>query len=196
MEVNPSFPAKTVPEFIAYAKANPGKITMATSGTGTIAQMWGELFKIAAGVELISVPYRGGSGPALSDLIGGQVDVTFDPIPSSIEFIKAGRLRALGVTSSVRVEQLPEVPAIAEYVRGYDAVGWVGIGAPKNTPPEIIEKLNKAIATALADPELKRRIVELGATVVFTSPVEFAALVVKDVEKWGNVIRTANIKPD
>jgi tripartite-type tricarboxylate transporter receptor subunit TctC len=196
MEVKPSFPAKTVSEFIAYAKANPGKITMATSGTGTIAQMWGELFKMATGVDLISVPYRGGSGPALSDLLGGQVDVTFDPIPSSIEFIRAGKLRALGVTSAMRVEQLPEVPTIGEFVGHYDAIGWNGIGAPKNTPPEIIEKLNKAIATALADPELKGRIVELGATVVVTSPAEFATLVVKDVEKWGNVIRTANIKAD
>jgi len=196
MEVNPSFPAKTVPEFITYAKAHPGKITMATSGTGSIAQMWGELFKMAAGVDLISVPYRGGSGPALTDLIGGQVDVTFDPIPSSIEFIKAGKLRALGVTSAMRAEQLPEVPTIGEFVRNYDAIGWNGIGAPKNTPPEIIEKLNKEIGTALADPELKARIAELGATVVVTSPAEFATLVAKDVEKWGNVIRTANIKVD
>jgi tripartite-type tricarboxylate transporter receptor subunit TctC len=196
MEVNPLFPAKTVPEFIAYAKANPGKITMATAGTGTIPQMWGELFKMAAGVDLISVPYRGGSSPALTDLIGGQVDVTFDPIPGSIEFIKAGKLRALGVTSAMRVEQLPEVPTIGEFVRGYDAIGWNGIGAPRNTPPEIIEKLNKEIATALADPNLKARIAELGATVVVTSPEEFASLIAKDVEKWGNVIRTANIKPD
>jgi tripartite-type tricarboxylate transporter receptor subunit TctC len=196
MEVNPSFPAKTVPEFITYAKAHPGKITMATSGTGSIAQMWGELFKMAAGVDLISVPYRGGSGPALTDLIGGQVDVTFDPIPSSIEFIKAGKLRALGVTSAMRAEQLPDVPTIGEFVRNYDAIGWIGIGAPKNTPPEIIEKLNKEIGTALADPELKARIAELGATVVVTSPAEFATLVAKDVEKWGNVIRTVNIKVD
>jgi tripartite-type tricarboxylate transporter receptor subunit TctC len=196
MEVNPSFPAKTVPEFIAYAKANPGRITMATSGTGSIAQMWGELFKAAAGVDLISVPYRGGSGPALSDLIGGQVDVTFDPIPSSIEFIRAGKLRALGVTSAMRVRQLLEVPTIGEFVRNYEAVGWNGIGAPKNTPPEIIAKLNKAVAVALADPEMKRRIAELGATVAVTSPAEFTTLVVKDIEKWGNVIRTANIKAD
>jgi len=196
MEVNPSFPAKTVPEFITYAKAHPGKITMATSGTGSIAQMWGELFKMAAGVDLISVPYRGGSLPALTDLIGGQVDVTFDPIPSSIEFIKTGKLRALGVTSAMRAEQLPDVPTIGEFVRNYDAIGWNGIGAPKNTPPEIIERLNKEIGTALADPELKARIAELGATVVVTSPAEFAILVAKDVEKWGNVIRTANIKVD
>jgi tripartite-type tricarboxylate transporter receptor subunit TctC len=155
-----------------------------------------ELFKMAAGVDLISVPYRGGSSPALTDLIGGQVDVTFDPIPGSIEFIKAGKLRALGVTSATRVEQLPEVPTIGEFVRGYDAIGWNGIGAPKNTPAEIIEKLNKEIATALADPNLKARIAELGATVVVTSPEEFASLIARDVEKWGNVIRTANIKPD
>jgi len=158
--------------------------------------MWGELFKMAAGVDLISVPYRGGSGPLLTDLIGGQVDVTFDPIPSSIEFIKAGKLRALGVTSASRVEQLPGVPSIGEFVGNYDAIGWNGIGVPKNTPPQIIEKLNKEIATALADDKLKARIVELSATVIVTSPTEFAALIDKDVKKWGNVIRTANIKPD
>jgi tripartite-type tricarboxylate transporter receptor subunit TctC len=196
MEVNPSFPARTVPEFIAYAKANPGKFTMATAGTGTIPQMWGELFKMAAGVDLISVPYRGGSGPALSDLIGGQVDVTFDPIPGSIEFIRSGKLRALGVTSAKRVEQLPEVPTIGEFVRDYDAIGWNGIGAPKKTPPEVIEKLNRAIAAALADPKLKERIAELGATALVTSPAQFAALIAKDVEKWANVIRIANIKAD
>ena len=196
MEVNPLFPARTVPEFIAYAKANPGKLTMATAGTGTIPQMWGQLFKIAAGVDLISVPYRGGSGPALTDLIGGQVDVTFDPIPGSIEFIKAGKLRALGVTSARRVEQLPEVPTIGQFVPGYDAIGWNGIGVPKNTPPEIIKTLNTEIATALADPKFRARINELGATVAITSPAEFGALIAKDVEKWGNVIRTANIKPE
>jgi tripartite-type tricarboxylate transporter receptor subunit TctC len=196
MEVNASFPARTVPEFIAYAKAHPGKITMATAGSGSIGQMWGELFKMAAGVDLISVPYRGGSGPLLTDLIGGQVDVTFDPIPSSIEFIKAGKLRALGVTSALRVEQLPEVPTIGEFVGDYDAIGWNGIGVPKNTPPEIIEKLNKEIVAALADAKLRARIVELSATVVVTSPAEFATLIDKDVKKWRNVIRTANIKPD
>jgi tripartite-type tricarboxylate transporter receptor subunit TctC len=196
MEVNASFPARTVPEFIAYAKAHPGKITMATAGSGSIGQMWGELLKMAAGVDLISVPYRGGSGPLLTDLIGGQVDVTFDRIPSSIEFIKAGKLRALGVTSALRVEQLPEVPTIGEFVGDYDAIGWNGIGVPKNTPPEIIEKLNKEIVAALADAKLRARIVELSATVVVTSPAEFATLIDKDVKKWRNVIRTANIKPD
>jgi tripartite-type tricarboxylate transporter receptor subunit TctC len=194
MEVNTSFPAKTVPEFIAYAKANPGKLTMATAGTGSIPQMWGERFKMAAGVDLISVPYTGGSTQSLPDLIGGQVDLTFDPIPSSIEFIRSGKLRALGVTSAMRIEQLPEVPTIGEFLRNYDAIGWNGIGAPKNTPPEIIEKLSKEIATALADPKIKARIAGFGATVVVTSPAEFAGLIDKDVEKWSNVIRTANIK--
>jgi tripartite-type tricarboxylate transporter receptor subunit TctC len=196
MEVNPSFPAKTVPEFIAYAKANPAKITMATAGAGSIPQMWGELFKMAAGIDLLAVPYRGGTGPVLSDLIGGQVDVTFDPIPGSIEFIRAGKVRALGVTTAKRVEQLPDVPTIGEFVRDYDAIGWNGIAAPKNTPPEIIDKLNKEIATALADPKLKSRITELGGTVVVTSPAEFAALIAKDIERWGKVIRAANIKPE
>jgi tripartite-type tricarboxylate transporter receptor subunit TctC len=158
--------------------------------------MWGELFKIAAGIDLIPVPYRGGSGPVLADLIGGQVQVTFDPVPSSIEYIRVGKLRALAVTSTMRVEQLPDVPTIGEFVRGYDAIGWNGIGVPKKTPPEIIEKLNKEIATALANSNLKARITELGATVAVTSPQEFGALIGKDIEKWGNVIRAANIKLD
>jgi tripartite-type tricarboxylate transporter receptor subunit TctC len=196
MEVNPSFSAKTVPEFVAYAKANPGKITMATAGNGSVPHIWGELFKMMAGVDLVPVPYRGGSGPALSDLIGGQVDVTFDPVLSSIEFVKAGKLRALGVTTAKRLEQLPEVSTVGEFVPGYEAVAWNGIGAPKNTPPEIIEKLNKEIARALADPRLKARIAELGASVFVTSPAEFANIIIKDVEKWGNVIRAANIKAD
>lgn len=194
MEVNMSFPARTVPEFIAYAKANPGKLTMATAGTGSIPQMWGELFKMAAGVDFISVPYR--SGITLPDLVGGQVDLTFDPVPGSIEFIRSGKLRPLGVTSAMRVEQLPQVPAIGEFLRDYDAIGWNGIGVPRSTPPEIIEKLNRAMAKALADPKLQAQIAELGATAVVTSPAQFAALIAKDVEKWGKVIQAANIKVD
>jgi tripartite-type tricarboxylate transporter receptor subunit TctC len=151
---------------------------------------------MAAGVDLISVPYRGGSGPALTDLIGGQVQVMFDTLPSSIEFIKAGKLRALAVTSAERVEQLPEVPTIGEFVRGYDAIGWNGIGAPKNTPPEIIEKLNKEIATALADPNLKMRFAELGAAPMSMTPSEFGKFVVDDTEKWGKVVKFAGIKPE
>lgn len=196
MEVNPIFPAKTVPEFIAHAKANPGKITMATAGIGTVPHIWGEWFKMLAGVNLITVPYRGGSGPALSDLIGGQIDVTFDPILSSIEFVKAGKLRALAVTTAKRLEQLPEIPTVSEFVPGYEADAWTGIAAPKNTPPEIIDKLNRAIGAALADPKVKARIAELGAAVVATSPADFAKLIVKDIEKWGKVIRAANIKAD
>lgn len=196
MEVNPIFPAKTVSEFIAHAKANPGKITMATAGAGTVPHIWGEWFKMLAGVDLITVPYRGGSGPALSDLIGGQIDVTFDPILSSIEFVKAGKLRALAVTTARRLEQLPKVPTVGEFVPGYEGDAWTGIGAPKNTPPEIIDKLSTAIRTALADPKVNTRIAELGATAVATSPAEFAQIITRDIEKWGKVIRAANIKAD
>jgi len=196
MEVNPSFPAKTVPEFIAYAKANPGKVTMATSGSGSVGHLWGELFKMMAGVDLIAVPYRGGSGPLLTDLIGGQVQVAFDPLASSMEFVKAGKLRALGVTTAERSEILPGVPSIGEFVPGYDAPAWAGVGAPKNTPAEIIDKLNKEINAALADPKMKARIAELGNAVLVKSPTDFGQFVVKDTEKWGQVIRAANIKAD
>jgi tripartite-type tricarboxylate transporter receptor subunit TctC len=196
MEVSPSFPATTLPEFIAYARANPGKVTMATSGSGSVGHLWGELFKMMAGVDLIAVPYRGGSGPLLTDLIGGQVQVAFDPLPSSMEFVKAGKLRALGVTTAERSEMLPSVPTIDEFVPGYDAPAWLGIGAPKNTPAEIIIRLNKEINAALADAKMKARIAELGAAVLIKSPTDFAQFVVKDTEKWAKVIRTANIKAD
>jgi tripartite-type tricarboxylate transporter receptor subunit TctC len=196
MEVNPSFPAKTVPEFIAYAKANPAKITMATSGSGSVPHLWGELFKMMAGVDLIAVPYRGGSGPALTDLMGGQVQVTFDPLPSSMEFVKTGKLRALAVTTAERSEILPEVPAIGEFVPGYEAPAWLGIGAPKNTSIEIIDKLNKEINAALADPKMRGRIADLGAAAFVKSRTDFAQFVLKDTEKWAKVIRAANIKVD
>jgi tripartite-type tricarboxylate transporter receptor subunit TctC len=196
MEVNPAFPAKTVPEFITYAKANPGKLTMATSGSGSPPHIWGELFKIMAGVDLTPVPYRGGSGPALADLMGGQVDVTFDPLLSSTEFIKAGKLRALAITSATRSEKLPQVPTVGEFVPGYEAGAWLGIGAPKNTPPEIIDKLNKEINAALADPKMKVRLADLGGTALVNSPTDFAQLIAKDAEKWGKVVRTANIRLD
>jgi tripartite-type tricarboxylate transporter receptor subunit TctC len=196
MEVNPAFPAKTVPEFITYAKAHPGKLTMATSGSGSPPHIWGELFKIMAGVDLIPVPYRGGSGPALADLIGGQVDVTFDPLLSSIEFVKAGKLRALAITTATRSEMLPQVPTVGEFVPGYEAGAWLGIGAPKNTPPEIIEKLNNEINAILGDPKMKARLAELGGTALVNSPADFARLIAKDAEKWGKVIRAANIKLD
>jgi tripartite-type tricarboxylate transporter receptor subunit TctC len=196
MEVGPSFPGRTLPEFIAYAKANPGRMTMATSGGGSLPHIWGELFKMTAGVDLIPVPYRGGSGPAITDLIGGQVDVTFDPLLSSMEFIKAGKLHALAVTGANRSELLPQVPAIAEFMPGYEAGAWLGIGAPRTTPPEIVGRLNAEIGAALADPRLRARIAELGGTVLASSPADFAQLIVKDTEKWGKVIRTANIRPE
>jgi tripartite-type tricarboxylate transporter receptor subunit TctC len=195
MVVAPEFPAKTVLEFVAYAKANPAKVAMATAGSGSGPHILGEMFRMMAGVDMVPIPYRS-SVPALADLMGGQVQVMFDTLPSSIEFIKAGKLRALGVATAKRIEQLLEVPTIGEFVSGYEGVTWGGIGAPKNTAPEIIDKLNKEVAMALADPKLKARITELGATVFVTSPADFAKLIVRDTEKWGKVIRAANIKAD
>jgi tripartite-type tricarboxylate transporter receptor subunit TctC len=196
MEVNPSFPATTLPELIAYVKANPGKVTMATAGSGSVGHLWGELFKMMAGVDLIPVPYRGGSGPALTDLMGGQVQVTFDPLPLSMEFVKAGKLQALAVTAAARSEILPQVPTIGDFVPGYEAEAWLGIGAPKNTPPGIVARLNKEINAALADPKMQKRIADLGAAPLVKSPTDFAQFVVKDTEKWAKVIRLANIKAD
>jgi tripartite-type tricarboxylate transporter receptor subunit TctC len=196
MEVNPSFPAKTIPEFIAYAKASPGKVAMATSGSGSPPHIWGELFKMMAGVDLIAVPYRAGSGPALTDLMAGQVHVTFDSLLSSIEFIKAGKLRALGMTTVKRSSMLPDVPAINEFVPGYEAGAWLGIGAPKNTPLQIVEKLNQEINAALNDAKMMTRLADLGGTPLVNSPMDFARLIAKDAEKWGRVIRTGNIKLD
>ncbi len=193
MEVNPSFPAQTVPKFITYAKANPGKINMASAGNGTTTQMAGELFKMMAGVNLTHVPYRG-SPQAITDLLGGQVQVMFDVMASSIEHIKAGKLRALAVTTAIRSDALPDIPAVSEFVSGYEAISWGGIGAPKNTPDEIIEKLNAAINAGLADSNMKARIADLGAVPMPTSPAEFGSLIAADTEKWGKVIRAANIK--
>jgi tripartite-type tricarboxylate transporter receptor subunit TctC len=193
MVVHPSFPAKTIPEFIAYAKANPGKINMANPGTGTSPHMSGQLFKMMAGVDLIDVPYRGGA-PALTDLIGGQVQVMFDPTTSMVEPIRAGRLRALAVTTATRSEALPDVPTVGEFVSGYEASSWFGVGAPKNTPAEIVNKLNKEINAALSDPKMKARLGDLGGTVLVGSPAQFARLIEDETEKWGKVIRAANIK--
>jgi tripartite-type tricarboxylate transporter receptor subunit TctC len=195
MEVNPSFPAKTVPEFIAYAKANPGKLNMATGGSGTASHMAGELFKMMAGVDLVPVPYRS-SGPALTDLMGGQVQVMFDPVPSSIELIGAGKLRPLAVTTAMRLDVLPNVPTVGDFLPGYEASGWQGVGAPKNTPPEIVEKLNKEINTALADPRMKARLAELGGTVLPGSPADFGKLIADETEKWAKVVKFAGIKPE
>jgi tripartite-type tricarboxylate transporter receptor subunit TctC len=194
MEVNPSFPAKTVPEFIAYAKANPGKVTVATSGVGSPPHIAEELFKIMTGVQLNAVPYSAGSAPVLTDLMGGWVDVTFDPLLTSIEYIRSEKLRALAVTTASRAEMLPNVPTVAEFIPGYEANTWVGIGVPKNTPTEIIDRLNKEINAALADPHMKSRLADLGASTFAASAAEFQAFIVKDTDKWAKVIRTAGIK--
>jgi tripartite-type tricarboxylate transporter receptor subunit TctC len=193
--VNPSVPAKTVPEFIAYAKANPGKINMATAGNGSPPHIYGELFKAMAGVDLAPVPYRGGA-PALTDLLGGQVQVMFESVLSSIAYIRAGKLRALAVTSGTRSAALPDVPTVGEFVPGYEASGWFGIGAPKDTPAEIVDKINREITSGLADPKIKERLAALGGVPLPMTPAEFGKLIADETEKWGKVIRAANIKPD
>jgi tripartite-type tricarboxylate transporter receptor subunit TctC len=194
MVVNPSVPAKTVPEFIAYAKANPGKLSMASGGNGSAGQVAGELFKMMAGVDMVHVPYRGGA-PAMTDLLGGQVQVYFGPMPSSIEYIKTGKLRALAVTTATRLEALPDVPTVGDFVPGYEASSVFGLGAPRNTPAEIVDKLNKEINAGLADPKIKARLADLGGSVLALSPVDFGKLIAEETEKWGKVIRAANIKP-
>ena len=193
MEVSPSVPAKTVAEFIAYAKSNPGKIAMASGGTGSASHVGGELFKLMTGVDMLHVPYRGGS-PALTDLIGGQVQVMFSPLPELIGAIKAGNVRALAVASAARSEALPEVPTVADSVPGFDASTWQGIGAPRNTPAEIVERLNKEINAVLADPKIKARLAELGSVPTPMSPAAFENLIVAETAKWGKVIRAADIK--
>ena len=195
MVVNPSFPAKTVPEFIAYAKANPGGINMASGGTGSSNQMSGELFKMLAGVNLVHVPYRG-AGPALPDLISGQVQVMFVAITSSIEYIKAGTLRALGVTTTARSEALPDVPTIADFVPGYEDSNWWGFGAPKATPAASVDKLNKEVNAALDDPKMKTRLADLGGVALPGSPAEFGKLIATETEKWAKVIKFAGIKAE
>jgi tripartite-type tricarboxylate transporter receptor subunit TctC len=195
MEVNLSVPARTGPEFIAYAKANPGKISMATGGLGSGPHVFGELFKKMTGLDLLTVHYRG-TGPAIPDLIGGQVQVMFDLAASSVELIRAGRLRPLGVTTATRIDALPDVPPIADFVPGYEASAWQGIGAPKNTPVEIIDKLNKEINAALADPAFRARLIDLGASPFATSPAEFSQFTVEFTEKWAKIIRAANIKAE
>src|SRR5215510_1792090 len=181
LEVNPSFPAKTIPEFIAHAKANPGKLTMASPGSGTGPHMAGELFKMMAGVDLVHVPYRG-SAPALTDLMGGQVQVTFGPLTSSIQYVRAGKLRALAVTSASRSDALPDVPTVGDFVPGYEATGWFGLSVPRSTPAEIIDKLNAEINAALADPTVKTRLSELGATPLAGTPAEFGRLIADETE--------------
>jgi tripartite-type tricarboxylate transporter receptor subunit TctC len=195
LEVNPQVPIKTVAEFIAYAKANPGKLNVGTAGNGSPPHMFAELFKYMAGVDITVVGYRGG-GPALVDLLGGQLQVMFEGITSSIGYLRAGKLRPLGVTSPKRVAVLPDVPPIADTVPGYDAVGWFGLGAPKGTPKPIIDLLSKEIAAGLADPTMQAKMADLGAEPMPMGPQELGKLLVDETEKWGKVIRAANIKLD
>jgi tripartite-type tricarboxylate transporter receptor subunit TctC len=195
MEVHPSVPAKTVPEFIAYAKANPGRINMASPGIGSGTQIAYELFKMMTGVNLMHVPYRG-AGPALIDMLGGQVQVTFVAMSSSLEYVRTGKLRVLAVTTATRVPALPAIPTVAEFVPGYEFITWTGIGAPKNTPAEIIDKLNKEINAALADPKMEARLADLGGTPLPGSSVDFGKFIAAETEKWGKVIRAANIKAE
>jgi tripartite-type tricarboxylate transporter receptor subunit TctC len=195
MEVHPAVPTTTVPEFIAYAKANPGRVNMASAGIGSSPHLYGELFKVMAGVNLVTVHYRG-SGPALPDLLGGQVQVMFDSLLSSIGHIRAGRLRALAVTGATRSPVLPDIPTVGEFVKGYEAGGWQGLGAPRNTPKAVIERLNGAINEALTDPKVQMRIVDMGAEAFATSPADFGKYIAEYTDKWGKVIRAANIKPE
>jgi tripartite-type tricarboxylate transporter receptor subunit TctC len=191
--VSLSIPTKTLPEFIAYAKANLGAVNMASAGPGTPNHMSGELFKAMTGVNMVHVPYRGGA-PAIADLIAGQVQVSFSPIPTSIEYIKGARLRALAVTTASRWPGLPDIPTVAEFVPGYEASNWTGIGAPRGTPIEIVEKLNKAVNAGLADAKLKGQLFDLGATVLPGSPVDFAKFIVEETKKWGDVVKFSGAK--
>jgi tripartite-type tricarboxylate transporter receptor subunit TctC len=193
--VHPSVSARTVPEFIAYAKANPGKIDMATNGNGSTSHISAELFKMMTGVKMVNIPYRG-TAPAITALLGGQVQGSFVSLPGSIAYIKAGRLRAIAVTTAMRSEALPDIPTVAEFVPGYEASVWYGIGAPAKTPSEIVDKLNKEVNAALADPKMKALFADLGGTSIAGSPADFGTLITDETEKWGKVIRAANIKAE
>jgi tripartite-type tricarboxylate transporter receptor subunit TctC len=195
MEVNPSVPVTTVPEFIAYAKANPGTLNMASSGNGSTIHISGELFKMMTGVKMTHVPYRGGA-PALTDMLGGRVQVMFDNIPTSIGYIRAGKLRPLAVTGATRSALLPDVPTVGDFVPGYEATAWYGIGAPKNTPAEIVATLNREINAGLHDPQLKARFAEVGAETMPMTPASFGKFIADETEKWGKVIKFANIKAE
>ncbi len=195
LEVNPSFPAKTVPEFIAHAKANPGKLSMASPGSGTGPHMAGELFKMMAGVDLVHVPYRG-SVPALTDLMGGQVQVTFGPLTSSIQYVRAGKLRALAVSSASHSDALPDIPPLADFLPGYEATGWFGIGVPRSTPAEIIDKLNREINAAIADAKIKARLADFGGLPMPMSPADFGKFIVEETQKWGKVVKFSGAKPE
>ena len=193
--VHPSFPAKTVPEFIAYAKASPGKISMASAGIGSGPHVAGELFKMMASVDMVHVPYRGG-GPALTDLLGGQVQVYFPTTVSSIGYIRAGRLRALAVTTATRSDALPDIPTVGEFLPGYEASFWYGVGVPKNTPAEIVDKLNEAINAGLADPTIKARLADLDGLPIPMSPAEFGKFIADETEKWAKVVKFSGAKPN
>jgi tripartite-type tricarboxylate transporter receptor subunit TctC len=195
MEVHPSVPVRTVPEFIAYAKANPGKINLGSGGNGTTTHVAGELFKLMAGVDMVHVPYRGGA-PMLVDLLGGQVQATFDPMPSAIEYVRSGKLRALAVTTASRSETLPDLPTVADALPGYEASTWYGIGAPKNTPAEMIDTLNTEINAALADSKMKARLADLGGMVLAGSAADFGKLIADETEKWAKVVKFSGAKPD
>ena len=196
MEVNPSVPTKTLPEFIAYAKANPGKINMASAGIGSAHHLFGELFKMMAGVEMVHVPYRG-STPALTDLLGGRVQVMFDATTSSLPHISSGKLRPLAVTTATRSDLLPDIPTIGDFVPGYEAHGWIGFGAPKNTPAAVVDRLNNEINAAISDSSIKARLIDLGGLVLPpSSPADFGKLIADETEKWAKVIRAANVRPE
>jgi tripartite-type tricarboxylate transporter receptor subunit TctC len=195
LEVNPSVPVKTVPELIAYAKVNPANINMGSAGIGSGNHIAGELFKMMTGVNLAHVPYRG-AGPALVDLLGGQVQVMFATMSSSIEYVRGGKLRALAVTTATRSPVLPDIPTVAEFVPGYESSFWTGVGAPKDTPAEIIDKLNREINAALADPQFKARLADLGGTALSGSPAEFGKFIASETEKWAKVVKFAGVKAD
>jgi tripartite-type tricarboxylate transporter receptor subunit TctC len=195
MEVNPAFSARTVPEFITYAKANPGKVNFASAGVGSVAHVTGELFKMMAGVNMLHIPYRG-AAPALTDLLAGRVHVMFDNMPSSIEYIRAAKLRPLAVTAMSRLEGLPDIPTLGEFLPGFETSAWAGIGAPKNTPGEIIDKLNLAINATLADPRIKARFADLGGAVFALSPTAYAKRLAEETEKWAKVVKFSGVKPN
>jgi tripartite-type tricarboxylate transporter receptor subunit TctC len=195
MTVNPSFPAKTVSEFIANARANPGKVTMASGGNGTAGHLSGELFKMMAGLNMVHVPYRG-EAPALTDLLGGHVQAMFGTMPASIEYVRAGKLRALAVTSARRSEALPDLPRVGDFLLGYETSAWQGVGTPKNTPVEIIDRLNKEINAGLADPKINARVADMGGTALAGSPADFGKLIADETEKWGKVVKFSGAKPD